>query len=755
MAEDKATIDVLLRMQDFATRELKKFGKETAKVGRKSSRDLKKVDDAAAGLTRRLGGTLAAVASVATAFRATRGILTSGLGYVEAASAVEEANSKLEALFQEAAPKASREIDNLAAKLGRSRGTLLGAAADFGALLIPMGLTPDAAADISLALTELGQDLESFSNRPFEEAITAIRAGLIGSSEPLLSFGVDLREAQVKAEGLRLGLIEANEQLTEQQKLVARLSIINARSAAAQGDVIRTADQYANTIRALNEGLKGVRVETGKLLIPVIKNAIDELGGADAITKTYRLSTRLLAFAFGGLVRGAVALVKATDRVITAFTGADKKAQETGGVLSSLGFGIESLGLIVLLFAEQTGLGFKLVYDVISSQVDRAIVYINKLIEAYNKVQSFFFGKPIPLIPIDEENRKTALDALKDFGSSTALAAESFKKGLAKASLEAARFQSQLASLAKAGEELEGVAEGVDGIILGEGVLGGSIDAALNEIESVGQRVGATMRAAAGASGQLGLALDVLLKGVVTAGQKLGGLLQKIAETPQAVLGAKAAFDNWRQSLSDFNLGFDLASGLFQTLESGISDLSRRLVDSEQSFNGWAKSLIKNIGAVITQFFLLKAIAGAFKPSGGAEIGTPGSDVAGPPVPPGFYDNGIPGLAKGGVIAGSMLGSIPVNAYQYGGIANSPQLALFGEGRGAEAFVPLPDGRSIPVTMNGGGGGGANVTINLNAIDSKSGVEFLKANAKAIGDTISSQIEAGANRKLNRAVGRA
>ena len=102
MAEDKATIDVLLRMQDFATRELKKFGKETGKIGRKSSRDFKKVDDAAAGLSKRLGSTLVAVASVATAFRASRAILTSGMGYVEAASAVEEANSKLEALFQEA-----------------------------------------------------------------------------------------------------------------------------------------------------------------------------------------------------------------------------------------------------------------------------------------------------------------------------------------------------------------------------------------------------------------------------------------------------------------------------------------------------------------------------------------------------------------------------------------------------------------------------------------------------------------------------
>lgn len=43
--------------------------------------------------------------------------------------------------------------------------------------------------------------------------------------------------------------------------------------------------------------------------------------------------------------------------------------------------------------------------------------------------------------------------------------------------------------------------------------------------------------------------------------------------------------------------------------------------------------------------------------------------------------------------------------YAAGGIAHGPQLAMFGEGRMPEAYVPLPDGRSIPVTVSGGSGG--------------------------------------------------
>ncbi|WP_420472499.1 hypothetical protein [Brevundimonas sp. FT23042] len=52
---------------------------------------------------------------------------------------------------------------------------------------------------------------------------------------------------------------------------------------------------------------------------------------------------------------------------------------------------------------------------------------------------------------------------------------------------------------------------------------------------------------------------------------------------------------------------------------------------------------------------------------------------------------------NGGIMTSQ--GSVPLRAYSNGGVANSPQLALYGEGKKPEAYVPLPDGRTIPVTM--------------------------------------------------------
>ncbi len=55
------------------------------------------------------------------------------------------------------------------------------------------------------------------------------------------------------------------------------------------------------------------------------------------------------------------------------------------------------------------------------------------------------------------------------------------------------------------------------------------------------------------------------------------------------------------------------------------------------------------------------------------------------------------GFATGGIMTEH--GPLPLRRYAKGGIADSPQLAMYGEGKDPEAYVPLPDGRTIPVTI--------------------------------------------------------
>ena len=71
--------------------------------------------------------------------------------------------------------------------------------------------------------------------------------------------------------------------------------------------------------------------------------------------------------------------------------------------------------------------------------------------------------------------------------------------------------------------------------------------------------------------------------------------------------------------------------------------------------------------------------------------------------------------ANGGII--TEFGEVPLRKYAVGGVARSPQAAIFGEGSTPEAYVPLPDGRTIPVTMQGGAGD-VNITVMANDVES-------------------------------------
>lgn len=106
-------------------------------------------------------------------------------------------------------------------------------------------------------------------------------------------------------------------------------------------------------------------------------------------------------------------------------------------------------------------------------------------------------------------------------------------------------------------------------------------------------------------------------------------------------------------------------------------------------------------------------------------------------LPGNVFSSLFPKFAMGGIMTPD--GPMPLKRYAAGGVANSPQLAMFGEGRQPEAYVPLPDGRSIPVTMQGGGQG-VNVVVNVDAAGSS--VQGDGPNAKALGVAISSAVKA-------------
>lgn len=201
--------------------------------------------------------------------------------------------------------------------------------------------------------------------------------------------------------------------------------------------------------------------------------------------------------------------------------------------------------------------------------------------------------------------------------------------------------------------------------------------------------------------------------------EKLADAYKKAQEAQQAAnaglkgfgLGAKQAF---QQYVEDANNAAQASKKLFGLALQGLEDAIVNFVKTGKlSFADLSATIENELLHLAVRKGIALAISAAF--------------------------------ADGGVMTKD--GPVPLKKYASGGIANSPQMAMFGEGSKPEAYVPLPDGRSIPVSMSGGKGGGNNsvvVNVNVNRSgadeDSKSNTDRGKQLGKVISAAVTQQL---------------
>lgn len=145
---------------------------------------------------------------------------------------------------------------------------------------------------------------------------------------------------------------------------------------------------------------------------------------------------------------------------------------------------------------------------------------------------------------------------------------------------------------------------------------------------------------------------------------------------------------------SVFGLGVDQARRVAQGMEQGFQRyffdaMEGRITsfkDVVQSLTDFAKNLVSQMASAVITNSVLRGIM-SMTPGGGASIG------------------GLQG-GSGDVGGFTLRANGGISAFASGGIATRPMLRwaggglnLIGEGRHNEAYVPLPDGRTIPVTM--------------------------------------------------------
>lgn len=165
----------------------------------------------------------------------------------------------------------------------------------------------------------------------------------------------------------------------------------------------------------------------------------------------------------------------------------------------------------------------------------------------------------------------------------------------------------------------------------------------------------------------------------------------------------------------------DMVYQLMKKTTTGMSDMFAQFcITGKLNFRSFAASIAEEAAKMLAN----KAITSLLE-LGISLFGTPTGELGSIGVINNYAGTttGVtapPTLAAWGQVM-TAYGPMPLDRFAgggVGGIQRSPKAVIFGEGSRPEAYVPLPDGRTIPVTIQGnlGGGGGDTVvtqTINI------------------------------------------
>lgn len=147
----------------------------------------------------------------------------------------------------------------------------------FQQILTGFGLTNESATVMSKNLTQLSYDAASLFNLPIEEASRKFQSGIAGELEPLRRIGYALDEATLKHVALSNGIEGNIRDMTQSEKAYLRYLAIMEQSKNAMGDMARTIDTPANSMRILGLQLEQLGRSVGNVLIPILSSILPYL----------------------------------------------------------------------------------------------------------------------------------------------------------------------------------------------------------------------------------------------------------------------------------------------------------------------------------------------------------------------------------------------------------------------------------------------------------------------------------------------
>lgn len=181
-----------------------------------------------------------------------------------------ESESLFEVSMEGMAASARAWSEDLSKSLGLNAVEVRKSVGILNTMFGSMGLSEQAAFDMSKSMTLLAQDMASFYNLDPTEAFQKLQAGITGEAEPLKRLGILIDENTISQYAMANGISATGKNMTQQQKVMARYGAIMEQTSKAQGDLARTLDSPVNQLRVLKARADEAKIALGTALQPAL-----------------------------------------------------------------------------------------------------------------------------------------------------------------------------------------------------------------------------------------------------------------------------------------------------------------------------------------------------------------------------------------------------------------------------------------------------------------------------------------------------
>ena len=355
-----------------------------------AQRDIKQLDSAAgrAGSgARTMNAAWAAAGPVLLAAGGAAATLANQM--VNAASDAAESSAKFGVVFAGQAEAVNEQLEEMAGRINRSTIEMRGFAGMLGDTFKPLGFTLDRAAELSVQMVALGEDLAAFNNLNTADVMRDIQAATTGETEVLKKYGIIANQARIEQEALNAGLWDGVGAIDAQAKAQAIMNIMIAGSADAIGAAEREADGYASLLRSLEASSLDLQVAVGERLTPAFEFFVRQLTKAaeaaelivtwnSRITATYEENSAAITASASGYeeyTRNQLALAEAAGKTVVTY----ERFQE----FAALGLEHQLADAIVLM-SEAEFTNYQTRQRLIDQYADYEHIYDDDQVEAYS-----------------------------------------------------------------------------------------------------------------------------------------------------------------------------------------------------------------------------------------------------------------------------------------------------------------------------------------------------------------------------------